>query len=564
MIRRPAWESSLRRKLRKWGKRPRRRGSFTEWGSVVVALLFFSTIFAKSGVARHGAEGGATGIGMVSAVTGCILAMPLQTSWMNHGWLLRLAPATLTSLRRVQTRETLPGLIAIFVLSLAVAFLASSLVTGTEAADSLIAAALCLLSGFLLSGGAWSAKLLGLSFVGTIGYGIIRAWFDDATGSFFLRAYDGAVLGWLPVFPWALATHGTPVAGIQAIFFVAVLWRSLCDWRKCWQRENAPLVEWALADMTGKPGADKGEPAGETSNQQPADEDQRKNIRQQVAFAWFGLAGYLPDRPMPMIDRLIWRWLTPRQRMISTLGSHEAFDWFARTKWAASALAIMSGLALLWKGLMERPGFRLSKWLDSHGYWGFVGVVALAAVAILNVWPSRGSRFKPWLEQMEARGIGHFPSFALLPICPGEWLRSAAKEWSVRSAWIALLWTLAIAAALPAFSFEKSATTISAWLLLPWLLGAALFPLSAMNRLVRAVSGPMLRSQGFSRTIPSILFGVLCPMASAAAALALGVAEFLIALLLLSVAAGTGWISLALTLNRCRNMRFDLKPKPLH
>ena len=32
----------------------------------------------------------------------------------------------------------------------------------------------------------------------------------------------------------------------------------------------------------------------------------------------------------------------------------------------------------------------------------------------------------------------------------------------------------------------------------------------------------------------------------------------------LPVAAGTGWISLALTLNRCRNMSFDLKPKPLH
>ena len=562
MIRRPAWEESLRRKLRKWGKRPRRRGSFTEWGSVVVALLFFSTIFAKSGVARHGAEGGATGIGMVSAVTGCILAMPLQTSWMNHGWLLRLAPATLTSLRRVQTRETLPGLIAIFVLSLAVAILASSLVTGTEAADSLIAAALCLLSGFLLAGGAWSAKLLGLSFVGTIGYGIIRAWFDDATGSFFLRAYDGAVLGWLPVFPWALATHGTPVAGIQAIFFVAVLWRSLCDWRKCWQRENAPPVEWALADMTGKPGADKVEPAGETSNHPPADEDQRKNIRQQVAFAWFGLAGYLPDSPMPMIDRLVWRWLTPRQRLISTLGSHDAFGWFAQTKWAALSLVLLVSMTWLSHLALDLRG--LSELFDGDSFWWFMGIFAPSVYAAAYGWPARRSRFKPWLESMEAQGIGQFPSFALLPVCPGDWLRAAAKEWAVRSAWMALLWTLAIAAALPAFSFEKAATTIIAWLLLPWLLGAALFPLSSMNRLVRAVSGPMLRSQGFSRTIPAILLGVLCPTATAAAALALGVGLFLVAIALLSVGAVTGWASLALTLNRCRNMRFDLRPKPLH
>jgi hypothetical protein len=429
------------------------------------------------------------------------------------------------------------------------------------------AALLSMTTGFLLAGGKLSMIVLLASGASTIGYGILSKWLAGVDGDGWDRVVKASAQGWIPVMPWSLPHHGAAGGAVQWAVLGGALVLSLWEWWKSWHElESATPADLSPAPLavTNAPETSEEESGPESSDPPEVEEEQRKNIRQQVAFAWFGLAGYLPDRPMPRIDRLIWRWLTPRQRMISTLGSHDAFGWFAQTKWAASALAVMSGLAWLWKGLMEPPGFRFSKWFDSHGYWGFVGLVALAAVAILNVWPSRGSRFRPWLELMEAQGIGHFPSFALLPVCPGDWLRCAAKEWAVRSAWMAVIWTLAIAAALPAFSFEKSAATIIAWLLLPWLLGAALFPLSAMNRLVRAVSGPMLRSQGFSRTIPSILFGVLCPTATAAAALALGVAEFLVALVLLSVAAGTGWISLALTLSRCRHMRFDLKPKPLH
>ena len=211
---------------------------------------------------------------------------------------------------------------------------------------------------------------------------------------------------------------------------------------------------------------------------------------------------------------------------------------------------------------MEQHEF--SELFDGHAYWGLIGLIALATYAILNVWPARRSRFKPWLELMEAQGIGHFPSFAVLPVCPGEWLRAAAKEWAVRSVWMAGLWTLGIASVLPAYPSTGSLAATVAWLALPWLLSAALFPLSAMNRLVRAVSGPMLRSHGFSRTVPAILFGLLCPMATALAEIALGTGHFLMALVLLAVAAGSGGASLGLTLQRCRFMRFDLKPKPLH
>lgn len=566
MIARPTWERPLRRRLR--GKRERRGNLLgrikDQWSIMLLGPAVF-IVLAVEGGKLLGAGGGGTGIGIASGLLGALLGLGLRARWLEQLWLTEWTPADRLVARRIQTREAVSRMIPVVLAVLFLSIVGACFSSGTGIMEALAAAALTMTSGFLLAGGRLSSRILIAGGVWTIGYCILSPWLVNDSAELTARIVKGAVLGWLPVMPWSMPFHGAPMGTLQWLMLGGAFALSLCEWWKSWHEMEAPTpagLSPAAPTETNEPEAAE-ERSGPESSEQPADdEEQRKNIRQQVAFAWFGLAGYLPDRPMPRIDRLIWRWLTPRQRMISTLGCHEAFDWFARTKWAALALAVMGGLAWLWQSIAERPGF--SEWLDSHGYWGFVGVVALSAYAILSVWPSRRSRFKPWLEWMGVQGIGHFPSFALLPVCPGEWLRAAAKEWAVRSAWMALLWTLAIAAALPAFSFEKSATTIIAWLLLPWLLGAALFPLSAMNRLVRAVSGPMLRSHGFSRTIPSILFGVLSPTASAAAALALGVAEFLVALVLLSVAAGTGWISLALTLNRCRHMRFDLKPKPLH
>lgn len=566
MIARPTWERPLRRRLReKREGRGRRPGWLREKAAMIFGGLVLFAVLTHLGAKLLGNGGGGTGAGILAGLIGAFLGMKLRACWLAHLWLPEWTPASRAVTRRLQTREVLPslfrGVSAVLALSLAGSLLSRS----AGGVEVMAAALLSMATGFLLAGGRFSMIALLASGASTIGYGILSKWLAGVDGDGWNRFVKASAQGWIPVMPWSLPHHGAAGGAVQWILLGGVLVLSLWEWWKCWQElESAPAdLSHAAPTVTNEPDTAEERSGPESSEQAAVDEEQRRNIRQQVAFAWFGLAGYLPDRPMPRIDRLIWRWLTPRQRMISTLGSHEAFDWFARTKWAASALAVMSALAWLWKGLMERPGFRFSKWLDSHGYWGFVGVVALAAVAILNVWPSRGSRFKPWLELMEAQGIGHFPSFALLPICPGEWLRAAAKEWAVRSVWMAGLWTLAIATVLPAFSFAGSAAAAVAWLALPWLMAAALFPLSAMNRLVRAVSGPMLRSQGFSRTIPSILFAVLCPTASAAAALALGIAHFLVALALLSVAAVTGWASLALTLDRCRNMRFDLKPKPL-
>lgn len=565
MIARPAWERPLRRRLRKLREgRGWLPGWLREQAGIIVAGFVLFAMLPIMGGRMLGEGGGGTGAGILAGLVGAVLGIKLRASWMYHLWLPEWTPANRPVTRRLQTREVLPSLLRAASVALALSLAGALAFSSTGAGEVMTAAALSLTAGFLLSGGKISMVILLASGVWTIGYGILSKWLHGTGGDGWERVVKAAAPGWLPVLPWSLPHHFTTGGAVQWAVLGGALVISLGEWWKSWhEMETAPAGE-SIAAMAAVPAPEtKEEETGpETSGQTSFDEEQRKTIRQQVAFAWFGLAGYLPDGPMPVIDRLIWRWLTPRQRMISTLGSHDAFGWFARTKWTALSLALLVGMAWWSHMTSEQRGF--SEWVGGPNHWGVVGLIGLTVYAILNVWPSRRSRFTPWLEWMEAQGIGHFPSFALLPICPGEWLRAAAKEWAVRAIWMAVLLTVAIAAVLPVFSLAESPAAAVGWLALPWLMAAALFPLSAMNRLVRAVSGPMLRSQGFSRTIPAILLGVLCPTATAAAALALGIAHFLIALLLMSIAAVTGWASLALTLNRCRNMRFDLRPKPLH
>lgn len=563
MIARPTWERPLRRRLR---EKRERRGNLLgrikdQWGVLIIGPAVFM-VLAVEGAKLLGGGGGGTGIGIASGLVGTLLGCGLRARWLEQLWLTAWTPADQPVARRIQTREAVSRMIPVVLAVMILSFLGACVSSGTGFGEALAAAAVTMISGFLLAGGRLSMRILIAGVIWTIGYCILSPWILNDSADLTVRIVKGAVLGWLPVMPWSMPAHGPPAGTVQWMVLGGAFALSLHEWWKSWHEMETAPVELPLASVTGGPEAGQSGSDGVTEDRPAVDEEQRKNIRQQVAFAWFGLAGYLPDRPMPMIDRLIWRWLIPRQRLISTLGSHEAFGWFAQTKWAALSLALLVSMAWFSQSAMEQHGF--SGLFDGHAYWGFVGLVALAAYAILNVWPARRSRFEPWLELMEAQGIGYFPSFALLPICPGEWLRAAAKEWTVRSIWMAGLWTLAIAAVLPAYSFAGSPAAPVAWLALPWLMAAALFPLSAMNRLVRAVSGPMLRSQGFSRTIPAILFGLLCPMATAVAEIALGTGHFLIALLVLALAAGSGWASLVLTLQRCRSMRFDLKPKPLH
>jgi hypothetical protein len=562
MITRPAWERPLRRRLReKRQKRGRVPGWLKDQAGVIVIALILQVLLPMTAASMLGPGGGGTGTGILAGLVGALFGIGLRANWHSHRWLIEWTPATRSVVRRLQTREFLSVIIfpatVVLVLSMAGALASPAIGFG----EVLAAAVVAMASGFLLCGGRVSMFILLASIVWTVGYCIVSPWLLDETAELATRVVKGAVLGWLPAMPWALCFHGAPQGGVQGVLLGVALVISLREWWHSWQEPTAAPAQSTLAGPVEMPDDVETSNAGEIGQSKPADEEQRTNIRQQVAFAWFGMAGYLPDRPMPWIDRLIWRWLTPRQRLISTLGSHDAFGWCAQTRWTALFLMLMSVLAWLPRWTRDHPGF--DDWNRHLGFWYFVASLALAALVLISGWPSRRSRFQPWLELMEGPGIGHFPALALLPIGPGEWLRGVVKEWFVRAAWISLLCTLAILAGFPELLTGGALPWTIGLTATPWLLFAVLFPLSVMNRLFHAVAGPNTRTYGLSLTLPALLSAVLGMVPAASAVLALGTGNHLFGLLSALIAVVMGGFSVWMTLLRCKSMRLDIKPKQL-
>jgi hypothetical protein len=560
MIARPSWEKPLRRKLRKWRKSRITPRWIADHGGVLFVLFSFQWVLAHGGEQTFGDGGGGTGIGAISGLIGSLLATSLRARWQSHGWLLGWTPATPAVAWKLRTREHLSTIVFTVLGTLLLSCLTAGVSVETSVATALAASALSLGCGFVLAGGRISTRLLIAGVILVLFYTVIGGWSGFGESEFSLRIAKGAGLVWLPILPWSLATHGTPAPQLHLGILVVALLISLYEWRSAWSHRTVTAHGDRETGISA--GLAWGEPIDhETTeeNEDPptSDEEQRQNIRQHVAFAWFGMAGYMPDGPMPRFERLLWRWLSPRQRFLSCLGSQQAAEWFPRTRWTAATLALMAVLALLVPWL-EGPA-----WIDDYRLWVWAGSLGLATVAILTGWPGRDSCFQSWLDLMHTADLGQFPAFAVLPVTPNEWVRAVAKEWIVRSAWISLLWSVAILIGRAGIAPHSTLSWLLAFVALPWLILAAWFPLSVLHRLVRAVSGPAFRSHGVTRVLPALASAVMGLIAVAVAFVGIGAGEFTMTSVSLAVAALLGAFSVWQTLRRCGGMRLDLKPKPL-
>ena len=560
MIARPSWEKPLRQKLRKWRKRRFSPRGLADQGGTILVLFILQCLLAHGGEISLGTGGGGTGIGAISGLIGALLAISLRSRWQLHGWLLNWTPATPAAAWKLRTREHLPALVITVLVTLLLSCVAAGFAGQTSALTALAAAALSLSSGFMLAGGRISTGLLHAGVVVIFFYTVITGWLGSGESELSMRMAKGAGLAWLPILPWSLATHGTPAPSLHLGLLAVALVISLWEWRSAWKLRVAPSGTLLGAAIPGGPAsAELNDDAAPAEDEVPesADEEQRQNIRQHVAFAWFGMAGYMPDGPMPRFERLLWRWFSPRQRFLSCLGSQQSATWFPRTRWTAGTLAVMVILALL------------TPWLDAriltgdHKHWLLAGFLGLAAGAILTGWPGRDSCFQSWLDLMHTAELGLFPAFAVLPVTAGEWVRAVAKEWIVRSTWIASLWSVAILLGRKGIIPHCPFSWLVAFVVLPWLILAAWFPLSVLYRLVRAVSGPAFRSHGISRVLPALLSGAIGLIAVAVAFVGIGAGEFIMTSASLAIAAIFVALSLWLTSQRCRAMSLDIKPKPL-
>ena len=560
MISRPSWERPLRQKLRKWRKPRLKPRWLTDHGWTLLILFSLQCVLGHGGEEALGPAGGGTGIGAVSGLVGAFLSISLRSRWLAHGWLLDWTPATPLAAWKLRTREHLPTIIIAVLVTLLLSCLAAAFNDHTSTATALAATTLSMACGFILAGGKISTRLLYAGVVLIFFYTVLSGWFGSEKMELSIRMAKGTSLLWLPILPWSFVTHGSPVPALHLGVLLTALLISIYEWRRAWSyRSVAAGSVGEIAIPTGHAPEEPTEEPDSEEEEAPTlpDEEQRQNVRQHVAFAWFGMAGYMPDGPMPRFEQLLWRWLSPRQRFLSCLGSEQAATWFPRTRWAAITLAVMVALALL------VPRLDGEAWIDHYGFWVFAGFLGLASIAGLTSWPGRDSGFQSWLDLMQTADLGLFPSFAVLPVTAGEWFRAFAKEWTIRSAWFASMWSVAILLAQKGINPDADLSWQIAFATVPWLIVTAWFPLTVLHRLVRAVSGPAFRSHGITRVVPALVSGVLGLISATIVFVGIGAGMFLMTALSLVVAAVLGAFSLWLTLQRCRGMRLDIKPTPL-
>ncbi|MEK7953844.1 hypothetical protein [Luteolibacter soli] len=560
MISRPSWEKPLRSKLGKWRKRRFAPRWLVDQAGTIFVLFVLQCLLAHGGEDTLGIGGGGTGIGAVSGLIGALLAMSLRSRWQEQRWLLDWTPATPEAAWKLRTREHLPAIFITVVFTLLFSCLAAGFNDETSILTALAAAALSMGCGFMLAGGRISTGLLYAGVILIFFYTVMGGWLGIGEAERSMRMAKGTGLLWLPILPWSLATHGTPAPEIHVGILIVALSISLYEWRRAWSDRTLPAApprdimmpaSSALEEFTEEEGEEQEEAAA------PPHEEQRHNVRQHVAFAWFGMAGYVPDGPLPRFERLLWRWLSPRQRFLSCLGSQQAFEWFPRTRWTVGTLILMVMLALIVPRLDE------SSWIDDYGFWTSGGFLGLGVIAAFSGWPGRDSSFQSWLDLMHTADLGPFPSLSVMPVTTSEWIGAFAKEWTIRSAWLSSLWSAAILLGLRGVAPGIPFSWQVAFAALPWLLLAAWFPLSVLYRLVRATSGPLFQSHDIARVLPALACGFIGHVAMMVVFVGIGTREFILTAASLAIAALLGALSVWLTSQRCRSMKLDIKPKPL-
>lgn len=551
MIFQAPWERALRRRLRqKAGKHPSKSNLDV---NAMIALTFVGAcVIAGLSLAAASDTGRMVAVTLVTGACGTLLGGELRARWQDGIWLAPYAPVDIRGMRMVETRAALPNLIRVGVMGLLMAVFGCFAGWPSAAVKSVPVAASAMVIGMVFSSGRRGKIILWASGLGATGWSAAEIMRHDLGPGSIAHGY---LYGWLPAFPWSLWAGDATLLLPRLTLFVAAIAVAFFEWRKAWRGVDLaaawnPQVQENENDL---PDAE-----AETIDLREAEDPRpalRDDVRATVTRGWVGLAGYVYWSQLGRIDKLLWKYLVPRQRMLSCLGIYGTKLWLRSVK--ISSILLAAGVALVWTMRLSMQN-HLGPTMAEYGVLLGLPALGIALFVFALSSPGRNSTFEPWTKPFKPGFQRSIAPLAIFPISPAEWARCAVREWQVRASFVAMIWSIAAVAVGVGFSTDFSLRDLFGWFVTPWFWLAAMLPFSVGGRLLRAHYGS---TQGF--VLGSRLFLSLVLMAISPAAIVVMMIGFMLQHVPtfaggMAVAAVAGWAGLRLAVASCGNMRADI------
>lgn len=547
----PVWERSMRRRLRLKAKSVGPKYHL-DVKSMIALTFFGACVIAVCSMAAEKDEERMVAVTLVTGVHGTVLGRILRARWQDGVWFASYAPVNNREIKSLETRAALPNLIRWSGMGLMMAVLGCLAGFPSAMVKAMPVAASAMVIGMVFSSGRWGKIMLWVSGVGSTGWTFAEMMNQDLRhGSIAI----GFLQGWLPAFPLSLWAGDAALLIPRLTVFVAAVAVIFFEWRKVWRGVDLP-VEWSpqgQENPSDLPDADA-EPieAHETEDPRPA---LRDDVRATVTRGWVGLAGYLRFNQIGWLDRLLWKYMVPRQRLLSCLGIYGTSCWLRRVKIASILLAV--SVALFWTMRLSMENY-LGAMMTARGEMLVFPAIGIAFFAFAFSSPGSNSTFEPWTKPFKPGFQRSIAPLAIFPISPSEWARCAAREWQVRAIFVALIWSVATVAVALGFFTELSVRNLFGWFVAPWCWLAAMLPFSVGGRLLRAHYG---RAQGFilgTRLLLPLALMAISPAAIVVVIIGFALRHFPTYAGGITVAAVAGWAGLRLAVASCGNMRADI------
>lgn len=551
----PPWERALRRRLRLKAKKVQSKVT-PDIKEMIAMTLVGACVIAVLSLAADNDQGRMVAVTVVTGALGTQLGGILRARWQDGICLAVFAPVNTRVMRMLETRNALSILIRYAVMGLIMGVLGCFAGWPSAAMKALPVAMTSMAIGMLFSSGRWGKTILWISGIGATGWSVAEIKPGHLpSGSI---AY-GYLHGWLPAFPWSLWAGDTSIIMLRLPVFAASIAVVFFEWRKAWRGEDL-VAAWNQdaqgdeSDLSNEEAAPSNQPleSEEAHDPRPA---LRADLRNSVTRGWIGLAAYLHWVHVGPIDKFLWKYLVPRQRMLSCLGIFGTRHWLRRVKIASGLLA--ASVALFWTMRLSMQN-HLGPTMAEYGVLMGLPALGLSVVAFACSSPGKHSTLAPWTEPFNPGLQRSIAPLAIFPISPGEWARCAVREWLVRASIVALIWSIAAVALALTFSTNDSLRELFGWFMAPWLWFAAMLPFSVGARLLRAHFGHTQGINVGSRLFLSFLMMAISPAAVVVVIIGFALQHFPIYAGGIATAVVTGWVGLLLAVKSCGNMRADI------